>query len=67
MFHQLKLLFEQIATDWQRITDKSEREILAKYSEEGRLLVIFYTGKCTSPAVQAKKCPRDVARFFLSF
>lgn len=41
---QLQTLLTKIASDWQRLTDKTEIGILSQYGEEGRILVLFYTG-----------------------
>ncbi|NP_001177557.1 odorant receptor 173 [Nasonia vitripennis] len=40
---RLQTLLTQIASDWQRLTDKAEIDILSQYGEEGRYLVLFYT------------------------
>ncbi|OXU32113.1 hypothetical protein TSAR_002954 [Trichomalopsis sarcophagae] len=42
-FKQLQTLLTKIASDWQRLTDKTEIDILSQYGEEGRYLVLFYT------------------------
>lgn len=45
---QLRVVYDNIAKNWQVIKDVNEVNILIQYSENGRLLTIGYTSKSST-------------------